>query len=69
MPIGTNGPRGKGMKWSTLRVKRSNVRVTQGGNRSQKCLRIDTVSQELSDEFSPNLPGIYYGKSPLYHNN
>ena len=30
MPNGTNGPRGKGMKRSTLGVRRSKVKVTQG---------------------------------------
>jgi len=29
-PIGRIGPRGKDMKWSTLRVRRLKVRVTQG---------------------------------------
>jgi len=30
MQVGTNGPRGKDMRWSTLGVRRSKVRVTWG---------------------------------------
>jgi len=30
MQIGANDPRGKGMKWSTLGVSRSKVKVTGG---------------------------------------
>ena len=34
MPIGTSGPHGKGMKWSTLGVRRSKVKVTQGQSKT-----------------------------------
>jgi len=29
LPIGTNGPRGKGMRLSTLGVRRSKIKVTK----------------------------------------
>jgi len=33
MPIGTSGPRGKGMKWSTLGVRRLKLKVTEPEDR------------------------------------
>jgi len=45
MPVGTSGPRDKGIKRSTLGVRRSKVKVT----RRQWSTNFSEISQELSD--------------------
>ena len=70
MQIGTNSPRGKEMKRSTVRVKRSNVKVTQV-LRPQYVTKVSfgMISQGLSDKFYPNLAGTCYSKCPLCRKN
>jgi len=65
MQIGTNSPRGKEMKRSTVRVKRSNVKVTQYVTK----VSFGMISQGLSDKFYPNLAGTCYSKCPLCRKN
>ena len=70
MQIGTNSPRGKEMKRSTVRVKRSNVKVTQV-LRPQYVTEVSfgMISQGLSDKFYPNLAGTCYSKCLLCRKN
>jgi len=49
MPIGTSGPRGKGMKPSTLRDMRSRSRSQEAEIRQK--MPLGKISRELSNEF------------------